>query len=144
MKKLRTRCGIMFCGCVLLLGGCATVRRQPVVPLPIRLASPTPFLVHVRARADTAATYCQVLRISGTVAAVRGDTIEFAAVVSHRQPRGAADCLEGRAAFVVLSSAPALQAEVVRESTGRTVALVLILVPLSALITLYAIVAGSL
>ncbi len=142
MTKLRAMCGTMIVGCVLLLSGCATARRQPVVPLPVRLVSPTPFLAHVRARADTAATYCQVLRISGTVAAVRGDTLELAAVVSDRQPRGAADCLQGRAGFVVLSSAPALQAEVVSASTGRTVALLLILLPLSALLTGYAIVAG--
>ena len=136
--KSRTLRGLLICGGVLLVGGCATVRRQPVLPLPIRLVSPTPFLAHVRARADTAATYCQVLRISGTVAEVRGDTLELTSVVTDRQPRGAADCLQGRAGFVVLSSAPALQAEVGRASSGRTVALVLLLTSLSALLAFFA------
>lgn len=143
MTKLRAFSDITILGCLLLLGGCATARRQPVLPLPVRLVSPTPFFAHVRARADTAATYCQVLRISGTVAEVRGDTLEFATVASDLRPRGAADCLAGRAGFVVLSSAPALQAEVVRASTGRTVALVVLLVPLSAVLALYGLLSGG-
>jgi hypothetical protein len=137
MTNLRSIGENTILGCLLFLGGCATARRQPVLPIPARLVSPSPFVAHVRARADTAATSCQVLRISGTVAAVRGDTLEFTAVTSDQRPRGAADCLKGRAGFVVLSSAPGLQAEVVRASSGRTVALVLLFVPLSMLVALF-------
>ncbi len=141
MTKLRAPGGMMILSSLLLLSsGCATTRRHPVVPLPVRLVSPTPFFAHVRARADTAATYCQVLRISGTVAAVRGDTLEFAAVASDLRPRGAADCLEGRAGFVVLSSAPGLQAETAIVRNGRTVGLVLLVVPLTAFLTLAALI----
>ena len=143
MTKLRAPGGMMILASLLLLSsGCATTRRHPVVPLPVRLISPTPFFAHVRARADTAATYCQVLRIAGTVAAVRGDTLEFTAVASDLRPRGAADCLEGRAGFVVLSSAPDLQAETTIVRNGRTFGLVLFLVPFTALLSLFVIIGG--
>ncbi len=111
---------------LLLLGGCAVSRRHPVVPLPVRLVSPKPFVAHVRARADTAATSCPVLRVTGTVAAVRGDTVEFAALRSDRRPRRAVDCLQGRAGYIVLSAAPDLRAETTIVRNGRTVGLVLV------------------
>lgn len=98
-------------GPVLLSAACSTTRRYPVTPLPVTLVSATPFMVHVRARADTAANACQVLRIRGTVSSMQGDTLEFARVWSERRPRGASDCLAGRPGFVVRSSAPDLQGE---------------------------------
>ena len=142
MTKLRALGRITILATLLLSTGCATTRKHPVMPLPVRLVSPTPFFAHVRARADTAATYCQVLRISGTVAEVRGDTLEFAAVASDLRPRGAADCLEGRAGFVVLSSAPGLQAEKTIVRNWRTAGLVLFLVPFTAVLTLVALIDG--
>lgn len=98
-------------GPVLLSAACSTTRRYPATPLPVTLVSATPFMVHVRARADTAANACQVLRISGTVSAMQGDTLEFARVWSDRRPQGASDCLQGRPGFVVRSSVPDLQGE---------------------------------
>lgn len=124
---------------LLLLSGCATARRHPVVPLPVRLVSPEPFVAHVRARADTAATECAVLRVTGTVAAVRGDTLEFAALWSDRRPRRAVDCLKGRAGYIVLSSAPALHAETTIVRNGRTVGLVLVTAWAWAMLALVAI-----
>ncbi|MCC7002929.1 MAG: hypothetical protein IT357_12300 [Gemmatimonadaceae bacterium] len=102
---------LVLLGSALLVSACATTRRYPVTPLPVQLVSPTPFLVHVRARADTAANSCQVLRITGTVSSMEGDTLEFARVWSDRRPRGASDCLEGRPGFVVRSSAPDVRGE---------------------------------
>ena len=98
-------------GPVLLSAACSTTRRYPVTPLPVKLVSATPFMVHVRARGDTATNSCQVLRIRGTVSSMQGDTLEFARVWSERQPRGASDCLQGRPGFVVRSSVPDLQGE---------------------------------
>lgn len=112
---------------LLLFTACATTRRYPATEsLPVRLVSPKPFPVHVRARADTSATSCQVLRITGTVSAVRGDTMEFASVWSDRRPREAEDCLQGRPGFLVLSSAPDLQGETAQANNGRTAVLVIV------------------
>lgn len=122
----------------LLAIGCATTRRDPPLPLPARFVSPTPFLAHVRARADTAATNCQVLRIEGKVAMVRGDTLEFSELHAERQPNGAADCLAGRPAYVVVSSAPDLQAETSRANSAMTISLFVFIVPFTALVTLIA------
>ena len=141
MRIACVRRGAAISVALLVSVGCATTHRHPVLPLPVRLASPTPFFAHVRARADTAANYCSVLRISGTVAVVRGDTLEFAALHGERRPNGASDCLAGRPAFVVLSSAPELQAVTVRANTGRTVGVALMLMSItilgSLLIVLY-------
>lgn len=137
MTNRRANGRLAILGFLLFCSGCVTTRRHPVVPLPVRLVSRTPFFAHVRARADTAATSCQVLRISGTVTEVRGDTLEFSAVSTERRPRGAADCLEGRAGFVVLSGAPALQAETTILRKGRTVLLVAFLVPISAIVVVF-------
>ena len=143
MTNRRANGRLAILGFLLVCSGCVTTRRHPVVPLPVRLVSPTPFFAHVRARADTAATSCQVLRISGTVAEVRGDTLEFSAVSTERQPRGSADCLEGRAGFVVLSGAPALQAETTIRRNGRTVLLVVVLVPFTAFLFLLGVFLGA-
>ncbi|MCC7002928.1 MAG: hypothetical protein IT357_12295 [Gemmatimonadaceae bacterium] len=122
---------------MLLLAGCATTRRYPVTAsLPVRLVSPTPFLVHVRARADTAATSCAVLRLTGSVSAVRRDTMEFASVWSDQRPRDADDCLQGRPGFLVLSSAPDLQGETAKANNGRTAVLVVVTGVLTAIGTL--------
>jgi hypothetical protein len=123
---------------VLLGAACSTTRRYPVTPLPVKLVSSTPFMVHVRERADTAANSCQVFRITGTVSSMQGDTLEFARVWSIHQPRGASDCLQGRPGFVVRSSAPDLQGEttvVPAEQKSMFVGYVVI----TALITLLAI-----
>lgn len=126
MHTRRVKDIIAIVSSLLLLGGCAVSRRHPVVPLPVRLVSPKPFVAHVRARADTAATSCPVLRVTGTVAVVRGDTVEFAALRSDRRPRRAVDCLQGRAGYIVLSAAPDLRAETTMVRNGRAVGLVLV------------------
>lgn len=120
-------------GSLLLSSACATTQRHAVTPLPVRLLSPTPFRVHVRAPDDAVVASCEVLRISGTVAAVRGDTIEFTAVTSDLLPRGASDCLQGRAGFVVVSQAPALRTEIGRANNGRSAAMIILLSPVLVL-----------
>lgn len=124
-------------GPVVLISACATTRRYQVTPLPVQLVSPTPFLVHVRARADTAANFCQVLRITGTVSSMEGDTLEFARVWSDRRPRGASDCLEGRPGFVVRSSAPDVRGETTVVPSGSK-SLFAAFVLFTALLTLLA------
>jgi hypothetical protein len=111
MTNPRTLRLLAILGPVLLGAACSTTRRYPVVPPPVKFVSSTPFMVHVRARADTAANSCQALRITGTVTSMENDTLEFASVTSDQRPRGASDCLAGRPGFVVLSSAPDLQGE---------------------------------
>jgi len=130
----------------LLLGaGCATTRRYPATEtLPVRLVSRTPFPVHVRARADTSATSCQVLHITGTVSAVRGDTMEFASVWSDRRPREAEDCLQGRPGYLVLSSAPDLQGETARANNGRTAVLAVVTGALTSMVALIILISQAL
>lgn len=112
MAKPRALARLVSLSALLLFSGCATTRRyQATESLPVRLVSPTPFLVRLRARADTAANFCQALRVTGTVTSMQGDTLEFARVWSDRRPRGASDCLEGRPGFLLRSSAPDLQGE---------------------------------
>jgi hypothetical protein len=135
--------GIAILGSLLLSSACATTQRHAVTPLPVRLLSPTPFRVHVRAPGDAAVTSCEVLRISGTVAAVRGDTIEFAAVTSDLLPRGTSDCLQGRAGFVVVSQAPALRTEIGRANNGRSAAMIILLSPVLVLVVIMILLSGS-
>lgn len=127
---------IALLGLLVLGEGCVTTRLHPVVPIPVRLVSPTPFFAHVRARADTAATFCAVKGITGTVAQQRGDTLEFAALWSDKRPRWSADCLEGRPGYVVLSSAPDVQAVTTIVPRGRRVGLFVLVVPFAALLGL--------
>ena len=134
MAKGRAIVRLALLGALTLGAGCVTTRRYPVVPLPVQLVSPTPFFAHVRTRADTAAPYCAVLRITGTVAEVRGDTIEFTAVWSDRRPRWAGDCLEGRPGYVVLSTAPAVRAETTIAPRGRLLGIFILVVPVAALL----------
>lgn len=142
MHRHRVKHIIAIVASLLFLGGCAVSRRHPVVPLPVRLVSPEPFVAHVRARGDTAATSCPVLRVTGTVEAVRGDTVEFAALRSDLRPRRAVDCLQGRAGYIVLSAAPDLRAETTIARHGRTVGLVLVSASVWAIVGLMALLAA--
>jgi hypothetical protein len=129
---------------LLLCSGCATTRRYPAESLPVRLVSPKPFAVHLRARPDTAASSCQVLRITGTVGAVRGDTLEFSRVWSDLRPSYGADCLAGRPGYVLLSSAPDLQGEIGTAHNVRTAVLVILSGAVTAIATLFVVLSQAL
>jgi hypothetical protein len=129
---------------LLLVSACATTRRYPAESLPVRLVSSTPFAVHLRARPDTAASSCEVLRITGTVEAVLGDTMAFTRVWSDVRPGTGGDCLAGRPGFVLLSSAPNLQGEVGTPRNARTTLLVVLTGTVTAIATIIVVVLHSL
>ena len=106
------------------LSGCYAVRRVPVTEMPIRLASPSRFVLHSsNAMFPDSARSCTATRAEGTVHDMRGDTLFLteARILTH--PRHFARCQLSGPVHVVLSDYRDLRAESFSFSTGRSVAL---------------------
>ena len=105
-----------------LLTGCYTPRIIPVVPLPVRLRSPTEFRLVQPAGPDWAALSCRALRAEVHVSALHGDTLHFSRATVLAQATGAAPCTTMGAGFLVVAEHPDLRAEKLAFNGGLTAA----------------------
>lgn len=117
-------------------GGCATVRRHPVSPMPVVLVSSEPFEVRLHPAGDAPAATCTVKRLRGTVQGIRSDTLHLASASSAAANRRLPDCLRGRAGFIDLTAHPGVRVETTQLRPGRSFALALVLFPVAVFIGL--------
>ena len=105
-----------------VLTGCYTARDVSVLPLPVRLTSPSAFRLVEPAGPNGPAASCLALRAELDVSAVRGDTLHFARVAVLRQAAGAVPCTLSGAGFVVVTENPDLRAERLAFDSGLSAA----------------------
>ncbi len=129
-----TRWGLTLLVAMVSSAGCSATRRVSAAPLPLRLSSPTPFEVYVRESVDGLVVVCRALRVDAQVQTIDGDTLWLAAAHARKLPRGAPDCLQGRAGFIVTSAHPELQSESVDGRPLRTLTMIVLMIPLAVLI----------
>lgn len=112
------------CGAALLLAACHSTFRESPRSIPRHLVSPTSFRLHsLTALGDSLGTVpvvCEVQRAEVEVQAVRGDTLYFSRLVSHRTVGGGASCALSGAGYVHVSAHPDLRAEQAVRSGDRT------------------------
>ncbi len=113
--------------------GCSQLYLEPVLPMPMRVVSPTPFRVEVPRQDGTPADTCFGTAAEGTVDAIRTDTLWFVALRVTNVARGR-DCAAGRAAFILLADAPQLSTEYSVVERRRSAVAAIFIVPQVAII----------
>ena len=127
----------------LACASCVSTHRASVAPAPLQLRSVQPFRAHVAATDSTTAATCTMTAALGFVRAIRGDTLEFAALSAVRRPSDQPDCTRGRPATVIVSESPQLTSVVVQPNHARSaVAFVMLALTTGGLLFLYAMLSG--
>lgn len=118
--------------------GCLHVTTHPATARPIRLASPSGFVLLQRtSRAGELAPLCTVTTVDANVRAVRGDTLELTTLRRVRTSADTPERPDRDAYLLVLSQHPEVQSETGKRDIGGII-LSIVMLPVATVVLILA------